>query len=332
MTRVGIRHQSVVLGQKVWYRELPDVAEQIRHLQIPDEEEIWNWGFCRRSEGGYDTHVADGFANLAAALRADAIAIDAVLCCDPVHNDPQRFVAAVTERVLPSLDVPGERMRRVEGRECVNVIQAVADASALLREGHGDVLIVAAEQVDETRSHRLRKYSMFSDFCLALVVSRDLQHCAWEVLDVQVCADANPGEDTGGILMRQLEKDCVERLLSQRGLTRRDVSRFFYLNLFEPIAEMKAKQIGFTPAHIYTQATRDRGHCYGADPFINLEAYASGGGGGATHMLCASGRASMPSASANSRASIAARAPSNAASPDERGIASASSACWRARP
>ena len=46
--RVGIRHLSITLGdQKVWYRDLPDIEERIRELNIPDEEELWNWGYCR---------------------------------------------------------------------------------------------------------------------------------------------------------------------------------------------------------------------------------------------------------------------------------------------
>jgi hypothetical protein len=46
----------------------------------------------------------------------------------------------------------------------------------------------------------------------------------------------------------------------------------------------------------------------------------------------ASARASSDSAAANSRVAIAARAASNADNPDDCGIASASSANWRARP
>lgn len=292
MNAVGLRHISFVPGdQRVWYRDLPDVEGQIQRLQIPDEEEIWNWGYCRRSPMDYDAHVANGFASVVAYLAAEHVDVDAVLCCAPNHNSTERFVAALASGVLPKISCRSDRLHLVESGECVNVLQALGDAVALLQSGHRSVMIVASEKV-EAEERRFRKYSVFSDFCLALVVTSDVELCPHEVLTVRIDVDANPGEDTGRILERRLEKDCVSGLLASRGLSPRDVSKFFYLNLFEPIAEMKGKQIGFVSSQLYTAATKEFGHCYGADPFVNLSTYASSGGMGMTHLLCASGRGS----------------------------------------
>lgn len=292
MNAVGIRHIGFVPGdQRVWYRDLPDVEGQIQRLQIPDEEEIWNWGYCRRSPMDYEAHVANGFASLVAHLAAERIDVDAVLCCAPNHNSTERFVAALASGVLPKISFGADRLQLVESGECVNVLQALGDAVALLHSGHRHVVIVASEKVEEER--RFRKYSMFSDFCLALVVTSHVEQCPYEILAVRIDADPNPGEDTGRILERRLEKECVSSLLSGRGLAPRDVSKFFYLNLFEPIAEMKGKQIGFVSSQLYTAATKEFGHCYGADPFVNLSSYLTSGGLGRTHILCASGRGSV---------------------------------------
>jgi 3-oxoacyl-[acyl-carrier-protein] synthase-3 len=287
---VGIRHLSFTLGdQKVWYRDLPDIEERIRRLGIPDDEELWSWGYCRRSSGDYEAHVAGGFTEMAADLAAEGVEVDAVLGCAPFQNSAGQFAAALTARVLPEIAAGPGRLRMVDDRECVNVLQALAEARELIQSGHEHVLVLAAEKVEEERS-RFRKYSVFSDFCLALLLSGDLSSCGCEILDVHIRADRDAGEDTSGILTRDLEKECVESLLASHGVALGDVGKFFYLSLFQPIAEMKGKDTGFAVSQLYTDLAKDFGHCYGADPFINMQTYFASGGGGETHVLCASGR------------------------------------------
>src|SRR5262249_46905668 len=168
-------------------------------------------------------------------------------------------------------------------------LQALADGRELMASGARNVLIVAAEKMEDERT-RFRKYSMFSDFCFALLLSAEIEHCDSEIVDVHLERDPNPGEDTSGILTRKLEKECAAALMARNGVGRDEVSKFFYLNLFEPIAEMKVKDSGFAASQFYTEA-KDAGHCYGADPFINMHGYFASGGNRRTHLLCASRRA-----------------------------------------
>jgi hypothetical protein len=292
MSAVGIRRLRFELGdQKVWYRDLPDIEERIRGLKIPDEEDLWNWGYCRRSSDDFRTQVAQGFARLTGDLAAEGIEIDAILACGPFQNSTEELIGALDSGVLSKLAHKG--LRRVDDRDCANVLQAVADARELMRAGARHVLILAAEKMEDERT-RFRKYSMFSDFCFALLLSSDVEECEYEILDVQMGQDDHPGEDTSGILTRDLEKRCVEEILARNGVARKDVGRFFYLNLFEPIAEMKGKDTGFAWKQLYSEV-RETGHCYGADPFINMHGFFAANGSpsssGAVHVLCASGRA-----------------------------------------
>jgi hypothetical protein len=275
--------------QKVWYRDLPDIEEQMRELNIPDDEELWNWGYCRRSSGDYDAHVAGGFTDLISYLNAEAIEVDALLVCGPIQNSTECFVGALQAGLLPSISINPDQLRRVDHGECINVMQALAEARDLIRAGRKYALILAAEKLKE-ESSRFRKYSMISDFCFALLVTSEIERCDCEILDVYVRPDQNPCEDTSKILMRNLETDCVTSILTANSITSRDISKFFYLNLFMPIAEMKAKHAGFGGPQIYTEATRDLAHCYGADPFINLHAHSASGSPGETYVLCASAR------------------------------------------
>lgn len=290
MRRTGIHHLSFALGEKVWYRDLPDIEERILALNIPDEEDLWNWGWCRRSAGDYDEHVARGFTEAVEFIGGAGIAVDAVLACGPTHNDGDRFAAAIVRDVLPKIGVGAERLRRVDDRDCANVMQAVADARELIAAGADHVLILAAEKMEDERA-RFRKHSMFSDFSFALLLSSGVDRCGHEIADVYMGRDPHPGQDTSAILTRHLEKECVTELLARNGVERRDVAKLFYLNLFEPIAEMKGKDIGFPGRQLHTDEVKESGHCYGADPFINMHGYLAKGGNGTTHVLCASGRA-----------------------------------------
>lgn len=288
MRRVGIRHLSYVLGdQKVWYRDLPDIEARIRGLKIPDDEELWNWGYCRRSSGDYNVHVTRGFMQLTDDLNAAGINVDAVLVCAPFQNSNEDFMGVLDSEVLPKIAHDG--LRRVDDRDCANVVQALADARELIHSGYEHVLVLAAEKMEDERT-RFRKYSVFSDFCFALLLSSRIEQCHYEILDAYMGRDDHPGEDTSGILTRDLEKECVADVLARNGVAQQDVGKFFYLNLFQPVAEMKGKETGFAERQLYTEV-KDLGHCYGADPFINMHGYFASGGNGDIHLLCASGRA-----------------------------------------
>lgn len=287
---IGIRHLSYWLGdESAWYRTLPDIEARMRELAIPDDEELWGWGYFRRSSRSYAGQLAGGFAGAAEYIAREHVRCDAVLGCSPCHGDSQRFVDTLRSEILPSIGTDGDALRMVEKHDCVNLLQAVSEAQALIDTGCEDVLVLAAEKVDDERN-RFRKYSLFSDFCLALIVSSRLDCCAHEIRDVLVHPDPQPREDTSAIFMRALEEQCIGHLLTRNGCGRAQIGRFFYMNLYDPIAQMKGREIGFARGQLCTQLGREIGHCYGADPFIALQRLGSGLPGMKPDVLCASGR------------------------------------------
>jgi 3-oxoacyl-[acyl-carrier-protein] synthase III len=290
MREVGIRRLSLHLGdQRVWYRDLRGIEEEIRAAEIPDEEDLWNWGFCHRASGSYHSHVARSLADMTRYLAEADVTVDAVIGCGPFQTTTERFVTALASEGLLEMLGGEEKLRLVEDRECVNVIQAIDEARQSIGAGSEHVLIVAAEKIEED-FERFRPWCFFSDFGLALLLSSRTAGCPFTIRDVAICADPEPGEDGDTILARDLERGCVAGLLAANRLVLDDVDRFFYMNIFEPIAQMKGAEIGFHPSQLYTALSREMGHCFGADPFINLQSYCAGGGAGETYVLCASGR------------------------------------------
>lgn len=296
MAEIGIRSVGFAPGSEtVWYRDLEGIEEAIAESEIPDEEDLWGWGNCRRSPGGYRAHVADGFGELvgelAAGLTGEAPAVDAVIGCGPFQNEAAELAAALeSEGVLEPVGGM-DRLHLLEGYECVNVFQALQEARARIRAGAENVLILASEKA-ERDVDRFRPWCFFSDFCLALLVSGRPERCRFTVGDVAVCPDPDPADDGSRVFGRDLEAECIAALLAANGLTLAEVERFFYMNLFEPIATMKGTEIGFDRSQLYTELSRELGHCYGADPFINLQSFCAERAEGGPYVLCASDRQS----------------------------------------
>lgn len=287
---LGIRRLLFRPGDvKVPYRSLPGFEAGLSHWNIPDDEELWGWGYVRRCSLDFGAAVEDCFESLVQSL-ASAEQIGALIACIPCHNSGEDFRAVVTERLLPRLGLSLADVQFVQDHDCVNVLRALELARERCVAGPDDVLVLAAEKV-ENDDARLRKYSLFSDFSLALVVSRRLDDCRYEMVDVRVESDPTPRSDTGGILVRTLEQELTSRVLHDCALTTGAIGKFLYVNLFPPMVEMKAKTLGFRGPQIFTGLSHDIAHCYGADPFANLQACEAAATPATSYLLCASGRA-----------------------------------------
>jgi 3-oxoacyl-[acyl-carrier-protein] synthase III len=287
---LGIRHLNYCLGdQQVWYRELPRVEERILELAIPDDEELWGWGFIHRSTANYRDHMFAAAERALAHASAENIRIDAIVACAPCRSSAEPYLEALRASLLVAAGVSEDRLELIEGYDCVSTIRAFEVARDLLKTDCVNVLVIVAEKIEEEH-RRFYRFSLFSDFSLAMIVTGDLGVCSYAIDAIRVEADPNPREDTNGIFARSLERQCVARLLTDSSQSIRAVGKFMYLNLYEPIAQQKAMAIGFEYEQMFTSMTRKIGHCFGADPIISMDAYRTDGRPDDILLLCASGR------------------------------------------
>ena len=61
-----------------------------------------------------------------------------------------------------------------------------------------------------------------------------------------------------------------EQLLGPAGLKLGDLTALLHANLFTPLVAMKERQAGFSPGQLYLGNITRLGHCFAADPLINL--------------------------------------------------------------
>lgn len=269
--KVGIRYIDFIPGDRSsHYSALPNFQERIASLGMPDEPDLWRWGHYRHSEGDYREHIEAGCAQVRTFLASRATAIDHVVFCAPCINDCSTYVETVR-----SLDFPAAHCRSfeiVKDTDCVNLLAAVERARQRLADGAREVLVLASEKLAK-ETWRFKKFSLFSDYSMSMVISAEMTDCPYEVIDVLIRPDPEPGPDTGSVLGRKLERSCLNELLGRNRMSAADVGQFCYINLYEPMYQMKGKDLGFDIARMPTARIAEFGHCYGADPFAAMVSY-----------------------------------------------------------
>ncbi|HSR22231.1 MAG TPA: 3-oxoacyl-ACP synthase, partial [Candidatus Eisenbacteria bacterium] len=117
---------------------------------------------------------------------------------------------------------------------------------------------------------RMLPYALLSDGAASCLVTADED--GPERYRLLACATA---QDTSSLdwsseISSDLARRVNDALLAPRGMRPADVSGLMHANIFKPIVVMKERQAGFTPEQIYTDNIRRVGHCFAADPLINL--------------------------------------------------------------
>ena len=131
------------------------------------------------------------------------------------------------------------------------------------------VLVVTADRVADERD-RFEQFALFSDgaaSCLIGAVAHGTP--AFEVLG---CASAqrNADLDWSHEISPALSQRVNEELAKATGVAGTDVAGLLHANLFLPLIGMKERQAGFTAAQLDTGNVTRLGHCFAADPLINL--------------------------------------------------------------
>lgn len=275
---VFVSAPAYLLGEvEVQHADLPGFAERVRGYRMPAQPQLWGWGAVRRTERPVaDLAVGSGRSTLRAA-GLDPADVDAlVLCCTRFPGGPEthgEFVAGI----MAGLAMPAAAFTGITLNRCTNLMAGIEVAAALVAAGrHRNVLVVTADAVDD-ESRRLEQYALFSDgaaSCLVAATGHGGQ--SYEVLG---CASAqrNADLDWSREISSELSREVNEALLSPGGHCLADVTALLHANLFLPLVSMKERQAGFAAGQLDTGNVARFGHCFAADPLINLADRAAAG-------------------------------------------------------
>lgn len=268
MSTVYLNGPAYVLGeQESDYTSIADLPELAKEFQMPPDPKLWGWGGIRRTDRSLEELAADSGT---ATLRAAGVApgdVDALMLCSVSVRGPSEGHGTFVENVLTAIglgDIPfyGQTLNR-----CVNMLAAIDVARAFVASGrYRRILVISTDRaVDETE--RMSNFALFSDGAASCLVSADPG--GHEIL---ACATAQETAtlEWSNELSSDLAREANRRLLDPLGMKLGDVAALMHANIFKPLVVMKERQAGFTPAQLHVDNIPRIGHCFAADPLINL--------------------------------------------------------------
>ncbi|WP_331771928.1 3-oxoacyl-ACP synthase (plasmid) [Embleya sp. NBC_00888] len=257
-----------VLGEfEVPHTSIANLSARAAEFKMAPTPGLWGWGAVRRTERSLEAIAAE---SAAATLRATTSGADAVVLCSTRVPGPSEGHGAFMETFLAESglgDVPfyGQNMNR-----CVNLLAAIDTATAFVRAGrHRRVLVVTTDSAAH-EDDRMASYALFSDGAASCLVAAEGEvEGGYEIL---ACASA---QDPGRLahaneISADLARTVNERLLTPLGMKPGDIAGLMHANIFKPVVVMKERQAGFTPAQLHLDNITRVGHCFAADPLINL--------------------------------------------------------------
>ncbi|MFJ5259395.1 3-oxoacyl-ACP synthase [Streptomyces sp. NPDC088387] len=262
MTSVHLASPRYLLGEiEQEHHEIPGFAERVREYGMPPDPRLWGWGKVRRTEKPLEQLVVETGKTIVDSADVDLL----VLCSTRFPGDAHTH-GGFMETVLNGLGLDCPFLGLTLNR-CTNLVTGLGVAEALVRAGrHHNVLVITADRM-ATESARVENFALFSDGAAGCLVTT--RPGDYEILGSATAQDPR-ALDWGNEISADLSRQVNDALLTPHGLTPGDLAGVLHNNLFLPIVVMKERLAGFTPAQLDTTNTARTGHCFAADPLINL--------------------------------------------------------------
>lgn len=254
---------------------------------IPNRPAMWGWGtFFETSKNVMDLLIATGRNT----LEANGLAlneVDGVIVARGNTANGEEFGVAAMASLLRELGLKRAFGTTLTSNGCSSALAAIRTAGALVRNGGmKNVLILAGDKAGAAEQ-RFQRFGIFSDGACSCIVSAGSSR-GFEVLASALATDISAMQ-ADAAFSSGLASETNRQLFATDGLSSSKVSKVFSNNVFLPIVTLKELEAGFEMEQIYTANVARIGHCYAADPLINLADYVGGGHGaaGAQYVLAA---------------------------------------------
>jgi 3-oxoacyl-[acyl-carrier-protein] synthase-3 len=271
-TPVFLRGASYVLGEESrGYADIPGLPELAASFGLMPDPGLWGWGTIRSTGRELADLAADAGRQTLLAAEVDPAAVDALVLCSTRVPGPAEAHGGLLARVLTGIglgDVPfyGQNLNR-----CVNLLAGIDVARAFVLAGrYARVLVITVDAVAEGAAP-MSQFALFSDAAASCLISASPGPPA-ESYEVLGCAAAQETAtlDWTSQISSDLARQVNKQLLAQAGLELGDVAALLHVNLFRPLLVMKERQAGFREDQLFLDNITRIGHCFAADPLINL--------------------------------------------------------------
>jgi 3-oxoacyl-[acyl-carrier-protein] synthase III len=269
--RAGILGPHYVMGElELEVDSIPGKSEVLAKGQMPDIKELWGWGHYRkthRSRADLAYATAMGTLEKSRLRPADVDAL--VLCCSDGLNyhEQNQLLGEVSCR----LELGYTFVTWVAGAGCASLFSAVEIARSLVLGGiRKNALVITVDKIVED-AERFQRFGVLSDGACSFIVTHS------SAIDFGIVATAVlscPSSVLNGGQSFQEKFQLIHAVFGE--LDRRAGSQscapsaYFGSNVFIPIQEVEMSAMPIDGLLTYQENTRRYGHCYAADPVINL--------------------------------------------------------------
>ncbi len=262
---------AYVLGEhEVDHTAIENLDELARRFKLAPKADLWGWGTIRTTSRELeDLAIETGLDTLKTA-GLDTASIDALVLCSnripgPAEGHGQFVADILTGIGLGDIPAYGANLNR-----CVNLLAGIDLARALVASGrYRRILVITTDKVADD-ADRMSQFALFSDGAASCVISAEPSEAGGFELIACATAQETAALEWTNQISADLAKDVNEQLLGPAGLKLGDVAALAHANLFTPLLVMKERQAGFSPDQLYLDNISRFGHCFAADPLINL--------------------------------------------------------------
>jgi 3-oxoacyl-[acyl-carrier-protein] synthase III len=266
-----LRGASYVLGEReVGYGDIPELPGLAASFGLVPDAGLWGWGTVRVTDRDLAGLAADAGRRALLAAGAGPSEVDALVLCSTRVPGPAEDHGGFLARVLTGAglgDLPcyGQSLNR-----CVNLLAGIDVARSFVLAGrYRRVLVITADMV-AAGADPMSRFALYSDAAASCLIAADPGTAdSYEVLG---CAAA---QETASLewshqISSDLTRQVNEQLLAPAGLKLSHVTALLHVNLFKPLLVMKERQAGFRDDQLFLDNIPRTGHCFAADPLINL--------------------------------------------------------------
>ncbi|MFD0305225.1 3-oxoacyl-ACP synthase [Streptomyces sp. NPDC127119] len=262
MTPVYLTSPGYLLGEiEQDHHEIPGFAARAREYGMQPDARLWGWGKVRRTEKPLEQLIVETGKTI-----IDSVDMDLLVLCSTRFPGDAHTHGKFMETIMNGLGLDCAFLGLTLNR-CTNLVSGLGVAEAFVRTGkYRNVLVITADRSD-TETARMENFALFSDGAAGCLVTA--RPGDYEILG-SASAQETRALDWGNEISADLSRQVSDILLAPHGLTPSDLAGVLHSNLYIPIVVMKERLAGFTPAQLDTANTARTGHCFAADPLINL--------------------------------------------------------------
>ncbi len=293
-----IRGASYVLGEQIAdHAAIENFRDLADGFRLAPNADLWGWGSVRATKRDLADLAADAGTATMLAAGAQPSSVDALLLCSNRIPGPAECHGSFVASVLTGIGLGAIPCYGLNLNRCVNLLAGLDIARALVTSGrHRTVLVITTDRVAD-KAARVSPFALYSDGAASCMVTVGrggprrgdaASGIATGISSGTVVSDTGASDTSGYELLgcataqdtatlewgneisSDLARQVNDRLLTPAGLKLADLTAIMHANLFKPLVVMKERQAGFSADQLYLDNIPRVGHCFAADPLINL--------------------------------------------------------------